>query len=273
MQPRGRGIVLAASVVAVIVIGGALGLHALWSTTRKHFTATGCTIGSYGLDNSQAAVASTMVGVVTTRGLPERAAVLVLAAGLQESKLTNLALGDGDRDSVGVLQQRPSQGWGTVAHLNDVHYATRAFLDALVKIPNWQSLPLAAAVQDVQISADGSAYAPHEAEAQALADGLSGKPAAAVTCSFDPPTVVASAAAVSASVRADLPVNKPVVTANTVSVPGAAWQTAAWFVANADRLGIDTVAYDGKVWTRAKGWQAKTASRAAVVATLHVLTK
>jgi hypothetical protein len=184
--------------------------------------------------------------------------------------LRNLPAGSGDRDSVGVLQQRPSQGWGSQAQLNDVGYATRAFLQHLVQVANWQSLPLAEAVQAVQISADGSAYARHENEAQALADALQGITPAGITCSFDAPTAVASTATVARQVATDLPVNPPTTSGGAVSVPGASWQTAAWFVANADRLGIEKVAYSGREWSRTAGWKtADAAGSAAVVATMH----
>jgi hypothetical protein len=53
-----------------------------------------------------------------------------------------------------------------------------------------------------------------------------------------------------------------------VRVPGAGWQTAAWFVANADRLGIVRVAYDGRVFSRDGGWQRGPAGRGAVIATM-----
>ncbi|PZS14930.1 MAG: hypothetical protein DLM57_13650 [Pseudonocardiales bacterium] len=265
-----RGLIVAAIVLAVAVaVGGAFGARALWNAVRTHLTADGCTVGRYDVDTSQAAVAATMVGVVTRRALPERAAVLVLAAGLQESKLRNLAPGDGDRDSVGVLQQRPSQGWGSETQLTDVRYAAGAFLDALIKVPGWQTLELAVAVQDVQISADGSAYAQHEAEAQALSHALTGKQPAAITCSFQKPAVVATVATVATQVSRDLPVETPNTDESSVRVPGGSWQTAAWFVANADRLGIDKVAYAGKQWTRSHGWVSATASAAAVVATMY----
>lgn len=258
------GLVVALALVAVIVI------RVFW-TSSTSVVYQHCAVGDYDLDPDQAATASTMVGVVTTRQLPERAAVLVLAAALQESKLENLPPNAGDRDSVGVLQQRPSQGWGTEAQLSDVHYATGAFLDALLKIPNWQGLDLATAVQDVQISADGSAYAQHQDEAQVLSDALSGKVPAGINCVFDKPTKVAAAAQVAARVRADLPVNPPTVSGLTVTVPGAKWQTAAWFVANADSLGVDSVGYDGKRWTRAKGWGDATTPTTGVTATLAKL--
>src|SRR3954452_19277537 len=163
MATRTTKAVVAVLVVAGLAVGGGFGLHSLWTTAKSHFAADNCMIGSYDLDPDQAAVASTMIGAVTKYRvtLPERAAVLALAAGLQESKLRNLAPGDGDRDSVGVLQQRPSQGWGggDPAKLNDVGEATTEFLDKLVRIHRWQRLPLSEAVQQVQISADGSLYA------------------------------------------------------------------------------------------------------------------
>ncbi|HSY14388.1 MAG TPA: hypothetical protein VK816_00250 [Jatrophihabitantaceae bacterium] len=255
--------------VAAIVGGVALAVHAIFKVGAGPLGES-CTVGQYDIDTDQAATASTMVGVITTRGLPERAAVLTLAAGLQESKLTNIPAGDGDRDSVGVLQQRPSQGWGTVAQLSDLHYATNAFLDALLKVPDWQTIPLAEAVQAVQRSADGGAYAQHEPEAQALSDALTGRDRAGITCTFPAPALVATTAQVADQLSADLPVNAPTTSASTVVVAGAAWTTAAWFVANADRLGIDSVGYDGRKWSRTKGWQADTsASAARVIATMH----
>jgi len=269
-----RRLAVIAAIVVLVAGGGYLGVHFLWQKAKTALSYDHCTIGSYDLDTDQAVVAAEMVGAVTSYrpALPQRAAVLVLAAGLQESKLTNLAPGAGDRDSVGVLQQRPSQGWGrpagNAASLNDVFEATTEFLAHLRAVPHWQRLSLAAAVQAVQISADGSAYAQHEPEAQALADGLQGHVRRGITCSFGRPTEVATPARVATLVTRDLPVNTPSTGADTVTVPGAGWQTAAWFVANADRLGIDQVSYAGSRWSREHGWQDDTAAgKQAVVAT------
>jgi hypothetical protein len=270
-----RRVVVVATVALVLVTvtaGVAFGVRVLLRTANYSTRAPACTVGTYEVGTDQAAVASTMVGVVITRGLPERAAVLVLAAALQESKLRNLASGSGDRDSVGVLQQRPSQGWGSVEQLSDLHYATGKFLDQLVKQTNWQTESLADAIQAVQISADGSLYAQHEGEAQALADALTGSAAAGISCHFPSPDVIASPADVASGVSADLPVNPPAVdtTLRSVSVPGATWATAAWFVANADRFGIDSVAYAQRAWSPAKGWRTDDgASSDAVVTVLH----
>ncbi|MDP9091438.1 MAG: hypothetical protein M3N95_00440 [Actinomycetota bacterium] len=270
MASRRRSGAIYTGIVIVIALVAVLLVRAL-SSSQSTIAYEHCTVGSYDLDPGQAAIASTMVGVVTTRALPERAAVLALAAALQESKLQDIASGAGDRDSVGVLQQRPSQGWGSAAQLSDIHYATSAFLNALLKVPSWQTLDLATAVQDVQVSADGSAYAQHEPEAQALADALTGKQPAAITCVFNKPTTVAAAASVASRVSADLPINPPSASGLTVSVRGAAWQTAAWFVANAYGLGIDQVAYGGKQWTRAQGWRSAATTSSAVVATMAVV--
>ncbi|TAM89847.1 MAG: hypothetical protein EPN43_06510, partial [Jatrophihabitans sp.] len=125
MACRSRRWLLVAAVV-VVAVGGFFGVRALWHTAKRALASDTCTFsdtsGRYDLVPSQASVAATMVAAVTRYGLAhpgsgvgDHAAVLVLAAGLQESKLTNLAPGAGDRDSVGVLQQRPSQGWGGAA--------------------------------------------------------------------------------------------------------------------------------------------------------------
>jgi hypothetical protein len=274
MVARGTRATIVFAAVVVVALAAFVGVRALWNhaqTASPH-----CDVGDFRLDTDQAAVAATMVGAVSKHDPPvaSRAAMLVLAAGLQESKLRNLAPGAGDRDSVGVLQQRPSQGWGggDASRLNDVTEATEEFLDALVKVKGWQTLPAADAIQKVQISADGSAYAKHEAEAQALADALLGKQAAAISCSFDKPTLVAPTATVVSQLRRQVPVNRPSTSGASIRVPGAGWQTAAWFVANADRLGVDSVAYAGKRWSRTDGWQDdSSAGSHAVVATMASL--
>ena len=269
MAARARTGFVALAVVVLAVAAIAVGARVLWNAARSAVKSDGCDFGSYSLDLGQAQIASTIVGTVLKRQLPERAAVLTIGAALQESKLRNLAAGAGDRDSVGILQQRPSQGWGTAAQIANVQYATGKFLDAVLKVPNWQSDSLADVVQAVQVSADGAAYARHEPEAQAVADALSGAEAMGVSCSFGKPTVVASTATVVKAVQSDLPVSAPTQAGREVTVAGAGWATASWFVCNADTLGIDSVRYDGQNWSRSKGWKADaSASKAAVVATL-----
>ncbi|SFF74965.1 hypothetical protein SAMN05216251_12738 [Actinacidiphila alni] len=110
--------------------------------------------------------ATTITAVARTRSVPPRGAVIAVATAIQESSLNNLD--DGDRDSLGLFQQRPSQGWGTPAQLTDPVYATNAFFDALLKIRNWQTMPLSRAAQAVERSAAPGAYAKWEQAAGAL---------------------------------------------------------------------------------------------------------
>jgi hypothetical protein len=270
---RNTRLTIALVCVLALVVAAAIGGRAIWNAFKTTFSSSSCTVGSYELDTSQASVAAQMVGAASKRfqpALPLHASVLALMAGLQESKLTNIPAGQGDRDSVGVLQQRPSQGWGhyRANPLTDVTEATSEFLSHLVKVPHWRTKAPAAAIQAVQISADGSAYAKHEDEATALARAFAGRRAAGVSCSIEKPTKVASTSRVIGLLRHQLPVNRPSASGRTIRVPGAGWQTTAWFVANADRLGIDSVGYRGKTWTRSDGWKTSSAGSKAVVATM-----
>jgi hypothetical protein len=263
---RGRRGGSALVVVVVVVAALAFGARTLWRAAQSVVRPPGCDFGSYSLELDQAQVASVIVAVVLKRELPERAAVLTIGAALQESKLRNIPLGQGDRDSVGILQQRPSQGWGTAAQIADVHYATGKFLDAVVRVPNWQEDSLATVVQTVQFSADGSAYARHEDEAQAIADALYGDATAGVTCRLDKPDRSATPAAVAAALTRDLPVTKPAVAPRTVTVADAGWATAGWLVCNADRLGIESVRHAGKRWSYSGGWKDDGSAGGSVVA-------
>jgi hypothetical protein len=265
--------VLFAVVLLVLVAGAVVGVRQLLPKAKQPVTYPHCTFGTQDgpaeITPDQASVAATLVGVVTTKGLPDQAAFLLLMAAWQESGLRNIPPGAGDLDSVGVLQQRPSQGWGSKTQLSDLHYAAAKFLAALLTHDGWQSMDPAHAIQLVQVSADEAAYNQHKSQAAGLSQALLGRTPAALTCQFDPPTLVATPAAVITLLTTDLPVNPPSSSGRQISVPGAGWQTTAWFIANADRLGIDVVSYDGKRWTRATQWQADaTATKTAVVATL-----
>ena len=113
-----------------------------------------------GLDATQLANAHIIMAVAAQRGLPVRAAVIAVATALQESTLRNLS--GGDRDSLGLFQQRPSQGWGTPAQILDPVFASNAFYDHLVRVANWETIPVTQAAQAVQRSAYPTAYAKWE---------------------------------------------------------------------------------------------------------------
>ncbi|MEW1584916.1 hypothetical protein AB0283_05645 [Micromonospora vinacea] len=138
-----------------------------------------------GLDQAQMDNAKIIVDVGLEMKMPRRALVVALATAMQESNLYNLASdvlpesaeypnqGSGsDHDSVGLFQQRPSSGWGTVAQLMRPSYAARAFYTALNEIPGWQDMSVTAAAQAVQISAYPDAYAQHEDRATTVAAAL-----------------------------------------------------------------------------------------------------
>lgn len=155
--------------------------------------------GSLTLEPQQAANASTIAAVATSRGLPERALTIALATSMQESALRNLD--HGDRDSVGLFQQRPSQGWGTAAQIMDPVYASNEFFDGLVKIRGYSRLPLTEAAQKVQKSGFPLAYAKHEGDAALLAGALTGRLPGALNCvtPLTPVAAVTPAAAGEAS--------------------------------------------------------------------------
>jgi hypothetical protein len=77
------------------------------------------------LDTEQAANATTIAAIGKRLGVPDHGVTSALAAALQESDLRNLT--HGDRDSLGLFQQRPSQGWGSSTEIMNPTYAATAF--------------------------------------------------------------------------------------------------------------------------------------------------
>src|SRR3954466_15746308 len=150
----------------------------------------GCTarVGGVVVDLSteQAENAATIAAVAVRRGLPARAASIALATAYQESKLRNLD--HGDRDSLGLFQQRPSQGWGTAKQIENPYHAINAFYDALVKVDGYQSMQITEAAQRVQHSGFPDAYADHEADGRALASALTGYSPHRFSCVVDAAT-------------------------------------------------------------------------------------
>lgn len=245
------------------------------------------------LDVEQAEHAGLITAVAVTRGLPARAASIALATAYQESDLRNLDRGD--RDSLGLFQQRPSQGWGTAAQVQDPVYATNAFYDALVKVDGYEAMEITVAAQAVQRSAFPGAYADHERDARTIASALTGNSRAAFSCRlggepdgtgdglgasgltdradevrveiadlFDPPLggfepegVSTGHMAGSAHYegRAIDVFVRPVNPRNTVR----GWAIAHWLVSQADRLHLKTVIFDDRIWTAGRrsgdGWR------------------
>ncbi|BCL14678.1 M23 family metallopeptidase [Micromonospora sagamiensis] len=121
-------------------------------------------------DGEQVTNAAAIVTTGAQLGVPARGWVIAVATAMQESTLRNLP--GGDRDSVGLFQQRPSQGWGTPAQLQDPVYAAGRFYAKLLTLRGWQTMPLAEAAQAVQISAYPDAYAKWESPATELVTAI-----------------------------------------------------------------------------------------------------
>ncbi|MEU0372502.1 hypothetical protein ABZ070_19980 [Streptomyces sp. NPDC006283] len=243
---------------------------------------------SYELTAEQAGNAATISAVGTTRGMPERAVTIALATALQESALRNIE--HGDRDSLGLFQQRPSQGWGTPDQILDPVYASGKFYDHLAEVPGYSRLPLTVAAQRVQRSGFPQAYAKHEPDATLLAAALTGRASATLTCgtgsggrSGDPAQVRAELArsfgpgilpkdGSGRGLGSDVDareVSVPVQTTAGVGEAGAGgpggqgdgrgddgarrgWELAHWAVARAAELRIEEVSFSGRVWSADK---------------------
>ena len=234
---------------------------------------------SYDFTPEQAVNAATIAAVGTGRRMPERAVTIALATALQESGLRNIE--HGDRDSLGLFQQRPSQGWGTEQQILDPTYAAGVFYEHLAKVHDYKKLPLTVAAQRVQRSGFPEAYAKHEPDAALLSAALTGNSAATLTCDGRPAATQASGPdGVRAALVRDFgrdvlqpagvevgatstPVPASTPGARTVTLPVDAdgspakgrdvrrrgWQLAHWAVANSSALHIERVQYGGREWT------------------------
>jgi hypothetical protein len=247
-------VLVAAGVVGAGVMG-ARGLVNNFGGPRCQATAGGTSVD---FDPSQTAYAATLEAVAEKRGLPARAATIAIATAIQESKLRNLKYGD--RDSVGLFQQRPSQGWGTVDQILDPVYATNRFYDALVKIPGYEGMKITEIAQKVQRSAYPSAYADHEQEGRLLASTLSGHSPGGLGCRLDDATT-GDPAALKAALKTELGATSA-VSGRTLTVTAgserAAWSAGAYAVATASLHGATSVRVGSREWTRTRdssGWQ------------------
>jgi len=208
ISATGATAVLTVVLLFVVIIGGSSALQAQASCALT--TGGG---GTVPVEAGQTAYVRTIIGVGKARGATPRGWIVALAVALQESGLRNLSNpaypetlsmtkdGSGtDHDSLGLFQQRPQSGWGTVAQLMDPTYEATAFFGGpdvrpvnpgLLDIPGWQSLPVTVAAQQVQVSAYPDAYAKWEGEATQLAAANADAPPVAV---LNPPPGTPAAA-------------------------------------------------------------------------------
>ncbi|MFY1636988.1 hypothetical protein ACN27F_27550 [Solwaraspora sp. WMMB335] len=275
MTVRARTMVALAAVLVVVALLGGAGLGRWIGRFSLPGAGHGCTVElpetlpgagtgqlrRVSLDPEQMAHAATIAAIGVRRGLPPQAVVVALATGFQESKLRNLA--GGDRDSVGLFQQRPSQGWGTVEQIRDTRYATNAFYTALERVRGWEDMRVTDAAQAVQRSAFPEAYEKWTDESQVLTLALLGAATGAVACtvSGDPAMRGAEAlAALADGLRLDwgeLETLFPSLESPTVSLPVEqardGWRYAHWLVSHATDHGVKKVTFADQEWTAEGG--------------------
>jgi len=222
--------------------------------------------GTVSLYPEQMANAATIAAVGLTKGIPDQGIVIALATAMQESELVNLS--GGDRDSVGLFQQRPSMGWGTVDQLLDPRYSATAFYNKLVTIPGWEQMRITDAAQAVQRSAFPEAYDKWSFDAQVIGSALTGTQPTAVTCvKIGEPSMRGDAAAqaLSDGLRADWGEQVGTTVAGTDVTAGLGdltlvsaqdrngWQLAHWLVAHSVDHNVARVQFKDQEWTSDSG--------------------
>lgn len=296
---RTTGRKLGGWVVAVVVIGLLAALIATVVTfiarwperiTAPPLPAQGCKVTVDGFTTTlsweQSYNVSIIVGESIRRGLPARAATIALVTAYQESGIRNLDYGD--RDSVGLFQQRPSQGWGTVDQIMDPWYSAGQFYDHLVRVPDWETGVINDVAQAVQRSGHPDEYGKHEQKGRAWASALTGHSPATVSCvdrSDDP----VNAAEVTDFVQRVWGEQVHITTTETGALQfgadanGSAWSSEAvdpttWSVAQLAMLrgqaaGLSGVHAAEQSWANSHNaytdWQPAQAGPAAVVLTLR----
>ncbi|GAB3158986.1 hypothetical protein GCM10027290_63200 [Micromonospora sonneratiae] len=204
--------------------------------------------------------AATIAAIGVRRKMPERAVVVALATAFQESKLENLT--GGDRDSVGLFQQRPSQGWGTPEQIRDPRYAANRFYAALKKVRGWEQMRVTDAAQAVQRSAYPEAYEKWADESEVLTRALLGNATSAVACTVGQQPAMrgnAAATALTDGLKLDwgrLEFTSPAdLTGLAVQAadPRTGWRYAHWLVSHASDHGVKRVRFGDQEWTAKNG--------------------
>ncbi len=227
---------------------------------------------SHRYTTERVANAALISATAVDRGMPPRAASIALATAYQESQLRNIDYGD--RDSLGLFQQRPSQGWGSEEEIMDPIYSTNAFYDALEDVPGYESGDINDVAQRVQRSGHPEAYRDHETEGRLYASALTGQSGANLVCILEDVGAMSSPEQVRAELARQFPraleagrFSATLESASSVtSAPAGAgatalvldpgedeqlgWALANWAVARAAEDGIVQVSYGGRVWDR-----------------------
>jgi len=265
---RRRRTVIAAGLALVVAAGIFLAVRALAPVIEPALTGSGCSAvsghQSVLLDTQQGSIAATIAGVAHQESMPRAAVTIAYATAMQESKLHDLTYGD--MDSVGVFQQRPSQGWGPARKLENPIYATTKFFGALKHIRGYQKMPVYQAAQAVQRSADGSAYIQYERMAAEMTSAFTGQHGHAVYCwpaagglrHADKAGITEGLASTFGQSTADLARSGPRHTMQVrIGRTRLGWAVSSWLVTHAGTYDIHQVRFSGYQWRAAagtKGW-------------------
>jgi len=270
VRRRRRGAVTMLVVVALVAAGVWFGARLLYTSV----VTPQCTITAGGVtetfDPEQTGNAALIAAISMKREMAPRAATIALTTAYQESKIRNLRYGD--RDSLGLFQQRPSMGWGTEKQVLDPVYATNKFYDALAKFRDYEHADITTIAQRVQKSGYPEAYRDHEGQGRVLASTLTGHSPAGLTCRLD----VAERSVQPQRVAADLAQQMGVKTVRagagtlTVTAPDVttAWAVAHWGVARAEQYGATAVTIGERQWDRDQGDDGWSQGRPATTVTI-----
>ncbi|MBK8462351.1 MAG: hypothetical protein IPL36_04765 [Nigerium sp.] len=255
MRALGR-VVIGLLITAIIAVGMVAGLTLLYRYQKTPLPLQDQCLArvaerSVALDTEQAHNAAIIVGVAVNRELVPRASTIALATVYQESGIHNLDYGD--RDSLGLFQQRPSQGWGTQTQVQDPVYATNRFFDALLQVDGWQAGNVNDVAQAVQRSGHPRGYARHVENARRIASSLTGETPASFSCLVRTPPA-GDPAGMAAFLTRSLPAGTVVThTPEAVTVKAAtgraAWAAAHLAVATTAVYGTAGVEVGARSWT------------------------
>jgi hypothetical protein len=279
-----KGIIkLFASLLVLAIIAACIAFAAFWYFSGKNpktvlFPECRATVelpsgnpATFTLTPAQARYAAEIAVIGYGRGLDNQAVTIAIATAVQESKLSNI--GYGHADSIGLFQQRPSQGWGSKEEILNPDFAINSFYDALSKI-DYDHISVTEAAQEVQKSAYPEAYAAHENLARTFATAYQGGYPKALTCEIGvdgaglSETLPASAKAAfpKASVTEktsqtgdsakSITIDRSILGANGSELDNLTWQAAFWGVSVAKEYGISDVSVSGHRWTSASSaWE------------------
>lgn len=258
MPTDGRRRVWPVVVTAIVILLGGAVFAVLWLSSLLNREpapwASSCTATvdttTVRVSPEQARNAAIIAGVASRRGLAPRAVSIALATAMQESGLRNLDYGD--RDSLGLFQQRPSQGWGSKSEVMDPWYSANAFYAAMEKVDKWQTADIGDIAQEVQRSGFPDAYDKHVPDARILASALSGETPAAFSCSLA--TLPAGdPASLKTFLGKTLPKGSAIdASASTVTIKATsatnAWSAAAISIAVASTEGVASAGVADETW-------------------------